>query len=51
MKLAGYPFRANELTVEEWADLGSLEEVMAEKEKMQEMRLLARMLGIKLMEG
>jgi hypothetical protein len=51
LKLAGYPFRANDLTLEEWADLGNLEDVMAGKEKTQEIGRMAQMLGIKLMGG
>lgn len=27
-KNAGYPFRANDLTLEEWEDLGRLEETL-----------------------
>jgi hypothetical protein len=51
LTLAGYPLQANDLTVEEWADLGSLQEVMTGKQKAQEITLLARMLGIKLTGG
>jgi hypothetical protein len=51
LKLAGYPFRANDLSIEEWGDMGNLEEVMAGKEKMQQTRLLAQMMGIKLSDG
>jgi len=32
LKLAGYPFRANDLTPEEWNDLGRAEEIMQQKE-------------------
>ncbi|MFA5423036.1 MAG: hypothetical protein WC374_04195 [Phycisphaerae bacterium] len=32
LKRAGYPFKKNDLTVEEWRDLGRLEEVINEKE-------------------
>ena len=28
LKLAGYPFGANDLTMEEWFDLGKMEEMM-----------------------
>jgi hypothetical protein len=28
LKMAGYPFGANDLTLEEWEDLGTVEETM-----------------------
>jgi hypothetical protein len=35
LKKAGYPFGKNDLSVEEWEDLGRLEDVLAESERKQ----------------
>lgn len=35
LKNAGYPFRANDLLLEDWQDLGTLEEAMKDITKMQ----------------
>ena len=35
LKMAGYPFAANDLTLEEWEDLGQVEETMKWQTKTQ----------------
>jgi hypothetical protein len=35
LKKAGYPFGKNDLSVEEWEDLGKLEDIISEKERSQ----------------
>ena len=35
LKMAGYPFAANDLTLEEWEDLGQVEESMKWQTKTQ----------------
>jgi hypothetical protein len=35
LKKAGYPFGKNDLSVEEWEDLGMLEDVIEESERKQ----------------
>jgi len=42
--LAGYPFRANDLTPEEWADLGKAEEFMQQRNQTQEQTNLINLL-------
>ena len=38
LKMAGYPFAANDLTLEEWEDLGQVEESMTYTIKMFKIR-------------
>jgi hypothetical protein len=44
LKLAGYPYRANDLTVEEWEDLGRCEEMMHGREEETRLMLMQKML-------
>jgi len=41
LQKAGYPFEANDLTLEEWDDLGTVNELIEqlEKEQMMKMRM------------
>jgi len=44
LKRAGYPFGVNDLTVEEWDDLGSIERVMRAREDADRMTALQQLL-------
>jgi hypothetical protein len=41
LQKAGYPFKANDLTLEEWQDLGEVNELIEQlkKERMMKMRM------------
>jgi len=38
--MAGYPFRRNDLTVEEWEDLGRVEEFMQARNRNEQMQMM-----------
>ena len=44
LKMGGYPFKPNALTVEEWEDLGRVEETMQAREKDGQFAALQRLL-------
>jgi hypothetical protein len=48
LRLAGYSLRPHDLEVDEWEDLGRLEEILARVRERDRMRTMAALLGLKI---